>query len=339
MSVVAEADPRLVASGPLAEGSEPRVLVVLSAHVGRNLFCTPALAVIRRRWRQSEITALVGSWRGAAALEGNPHVDTVRIGRGATAISRAAKRSDLVIGLCRSKMARVAHRFSVPCIWLPPSDPEKHRADERLEFVGDALGLAISPEDRHYVLCPGHRDHERAAALLPEPDGWRWVGLHLGSGRTHAHGWKFWYGRRDDDRRLWGVERYRDLARMLLEVDANTRFVLTGSSAERFLAKDFARQIPNTVDLVGRTSLLELAAVMTRLSALVCSDTGPLHVASAMNTPLVALFGPTDPAHTGPYPSRPHHRVLQAPSTSAIEPAEVAATVERLLLQRLAAGH
>lgn len=315
----------------------PRVLVVLSAHVGRNLFCTPALALIRRRWPQARVQALVGSRRGAAALEGNPYVDEIRIGRGARSVRREASRADLVLGLCQRDVAGVAARLPIPTVWFQAPSAGEHRADELLGFVGGALGVPVTEEDRHYVLNPGPEDHRRAARLLPKPDGWRWIGLHLGSGRTHAHGWKFWFRGRDDDRRLWGVERYVELAHLLLDTDPRTRFVLTGSSAERFLAKRFSQRIPNAVDLVGRTSLLELAAVMTRLNAFATQDTGPLHVAAAMGTPLVALFGPTDPARTGPYPSRPHQRVIRALTTAEIEAPTVAEALERVLLQRLAA--
>ena len=55
------------------------------------------------------------------------------------------------------------------------------------------------------------------------------------------------------------------------------------------------------VNLAGRTSLKELAYLYSRCSVLVCTDTGPMHIAAAMGCRVVALFGPTSPLRTGPY--------------------------------------
>ena len=49
------------------------------------------------------------------------------------------------------------------------------------------------------------------------------------------------------------------------------------------------------IDIVGQVPLLELAAVLTRLAVLITGDTGPAHLAAAVDTPVVAIFGPTDP--------------------------------------------
>jgi lipopolysaccharide heptosyltransferase I len=55
------------------------------------------------------------------------------------------------------------------------------------------------------------------------------------------------------------------------------------------------------VSLAGRTSLRELAAVIRGAKFLVCADSGPMHIAAALNVPVFAVFGPTNPARTGPY--------------------------------------
>lgn len=63
------------------------------------------------------------------------------------------------------------------------------------------------------------------------------------------------------------------------------------------------------VNLGGRTKLKELACLYKRASLVVTTDSGPMHLAAAMGTPVVALFGPTDPARTGPF--GPGHRVIR----------------------------
>jgi heptosyltransferase-2 len=55
------------------------------------------------------------------------------------------------------------------------------------------------------------------------------------------------------------------------------------------------------LDLVGRTTLRRLCAMLALAEFVVCNDSGPMHIAAALGKPLVAIFGPTNPARTGPY--------------------------------------
>ena len=63
------------------------------------------------------------------------------------------------------------------------------------------------------------------------------------------------------------------------------------------------------LDLTGKTSLKTLAEVLRAADLIVCPDTGPMHLAAAVGTPVVALFGPTAPWRTGPF--GPGHTVLR----------------------------
>jgi lipopolysaccharide heptosyltransferase II len=57
----------------------------------------------------------------------------------------------------------------------------------------------------------------------------------------------------------------------------------------------------NTINLCGKTGLKELAALIAGAKAVVTNDSGPMHIAAALNKPVIAVFGPTDPKKTGPY--------------------------------------
>jgi ADP-heptose:LPS heptosyltransferase len=87
--------------------------------------------------------------------------------------------------------------------------------------------------------------------------------------------------------------------------------VVTGSQAEVDLAREVAAQarLGDGAVLAGRTGLLELLALVADAGRVVSGDTGVAHVATAMGTPSVVLFGPTSPAAWGPPPG-PLHRVL-----------------------------
>lgn len=107
--------------------------------------------------------------------------------------------------------------------------------------------------------------------------------------------------------KCWPVEYFTTLGDMLYS--NNVIPVLIGSAAEQKMAAAVIEraQIP-PVDLTGRTSLKELAYIIQKAAAFVGGDTGTMHLAAALQTPVVALFGPTDPKRNGPYGSK--HTVL-----------------------------
>ncbi len=74
------------------------------------------------------------------------------------------------------------------------------------------------------------------------------------------------------------------------------RLVLTGQEKDKGLARHImSKAKAKPANLVGKTNILQLAALMKRFKGYVALDSAPLHVAAAMNIPVVALFGPTDP--------------------------------------------
>jgi ADP-heptose:LPS heptosyltransferase len=110
--------------------------------------------------------------------------------------------------------------------------------------------------------------------------------------------------------RRWPLERWAAVARA--ERAARRTVVVSGSPAEQPLAQrvaDEAGLSPRTV-AAGRTDLRELAALVAGAERVVCGDTGVAHLATALGTPSVVLFGPASPAAWGPPPERPWHRVL-----------------------------
>jgi ADP-heptose:LPS heptosyltransferase len=109
----------------------------------------------------------------------------------------------------------------------------------------------------------------------------------------------------------WNYEGYVGLIQRVL-ADRTLKVVLVGDSSRATLAATLAEkfQTPDVIDLVGRTSLVQLAAVLKAAAVGVGPDSGPGHVATAVKTPFVTLFGPTSPQRTAPYGN--HHLVVDA---------------------------
>jgi heptosyltransferase I len=112
----------------------------------------------------------------------------------------------------------------------------------------------------------------------------------------------------------WPGERFAQVIEMA-HAQTGARAVLVGSGAAGDISREVARAAAKArpVDLVNRTSLRELVALIAGARAMVTNDSGPMHVAAAVGTPVVAIFGPTHPERTGPY--GPGHRVLSQQST------------------------
>jgi heptosyltransferase II len=145
------------------------------------------------------------------------------------------------------------------------------------------LGLVVSSEMDLSLECPEPWG-ERGRALLGETG--RWIGLNPGAAFGSA--------------KRWLPERYAAVADALAERQ-DARVVIVGSAGERALAETIAGAMrrPARV-LCGETTLADLVGVLAALRLLVTNDSGPMHVASALGVPVVAVFGPTDWRETAP---------------------------------------
>jgi ADP-heptose:LPS heptosyltransferase len=189
--------------------------------------------------------------------------------------------------------ARRLHAFRHPGVRQSAGGPEWDAAEHEVERwcrLVAALGIEADPARLGLRPPPGCEDHPLAGATV----------IHPGAA---------------DPARRWPASRFGAVARA--ERAAGRRVVVTGAAAEAGLAGRVARAAGVDADdvLAGRTTLLELAAVVAAAGRLVCGDTGVAHLATAFGTPSVLLFGPTPPDQWGPPRdplARERHRVLWA---------------------------
>jgi lipopolysaccharide heptosyltransferase I len=150
-----------------------------------------------------------------------------------------------------------------------------------------ALPLLGVPVDRNFTWLPERLDAANALRQKWHPEAGRWIALQPGAR---------WLNKR------WPVEHFAQLVRTVAGRFAEVRFVILGGQADRELGECIAREAPaRCLDLTGRTSLPEMVEWTRHCELMITNDTGPMHVAAALNKPVVALFGPTEPRRTGPY--------------------------------------
>ena len=101
--------------------------------------------------------------------------------------------------------------------------------------------------------------------------------------------------------KCWPLDRFRSLA-LRLVAEKDLYLVFFGDTATEGLVKEICQGLPEyAMNLAGITSLRELASIIKDCDLLITNDSGPMHIASALGTPLIALFGSTDDQVTGPY--------------------------------------
>jgi heptosyltransferase-2 len=101
--------------------------------------------------------------------------------------------------------------------------------------------------------------------------------------------------------KCWYPDRFGEVGKRLSE-KWQARVLLFGKEEERPIVHEILKHMGTKgIDLIGKTGLLQLAALMERCHLLVTNDTGTMHVATAVGTPVVAIFGSTPPLTTGPW--------------------------------------
>jgi ADP-heptose:LPS heptosyltransferase len=132
---------------------------------------------------------------------------------------------------------------------------------------------------------------------IPVRNGTRTIALHIGAGNRF---------------RDWGTDNLADLAVRLGRLPG-VRVVLVGGQED--LSNEFLilSRAPGTTSLVGRIDLGGLKDFMARAAVFVGPDSGPMHIAAAVGTPIVALFGPTLPANFGPWGAGTVTRIIEKP--------------------------
>lgn len=313
---------RSASSAGSRPASEVHHIVVLRAlGLGDLLAAVPALRGLRRARPGARIVlagpaalAPVARWSGA--------VDQVVAARPLTPLDPSLDGADLAVNLhgrgpestrvLAATGPRRALAFDLPR--GPAWDDGEHERARWCRLLA-AEGIAADPDDVDLVVPDG---------ALPDVGGVAPVGatvVHPGAARAAVR---------------WPADRFAAVA--AAERRAGRRVVVTGSAAETDLARAVAERagLDRPAVLAGRTDLAGLARVVAAAGRVVSGDTGVAHLAVALGTPTVTVFGPVDPALWGPPAGRPRHRVVWAgrtgdPHADAPFPGLEAVTVDDVL--------
>ncbi|MFP4472433.1 MAG: lipopolysaccharide heptosyltransferase II [Candidatus Omnitrophota bacterium] len=296
------------------------ILVIKIGALGDVILVTPSLKALRRKFPSARICCLVGE-ASQAVLQKCPYVDELIVADfksrhkgvwGMLKLARQLRKEhfDKVIDFQNS---RRSHILGAACLaknflgyrrkWGflltdPVELPDEKIPPVQHQFcVLGLLGIPYDPRLRLDMQIPAV-DRKKAVQMLASEwisEGMRVVGVHIAA----SAGW---------ETKNWCHTAIAELCDRLAQ--ENIRTVLTGAEKDRpAAAAVLERTRSKPANFVGRTTIMELAAVIKRCAVYVTPDSSPLHIAAAVGTPFVALFGPTDPARH--LPPADHGAVIQ----------------------------
>jgi ADP-heptose:LPS heptosyltransferase len=294
-------------------GSPRRILLLRLERIGDLIMALPAIADVRALAPEATIDLIVGSWNGELA-RAVPAVSAVEpldaawlardgSGRHLPSLLRSARgwrarEYDLAINFepdIRSNLIAAAagaawaagyrNGGGGPLLDLALDfDPRTHTTANARRLVSAVFGRTPPGAASPLLDLPerARRDAESRLGAAPRP----LVGIHPSGGR---------------EIKQWDPARFAAVARRLTE-ERGATIVLSGAPADRPLVEAVRAALPpgRSIDASGEPDLLTLAAILERLDLLITGDTGPMHLAATVGTPIVAVFGPSDPRRYAP---------------------------------------
>jgi 3-deoxy-D-manno-octulosonic-acid transferase/heptosyltransferase-1 len=203
-------------------------------------------------------------------------------------------KSGVLVGLCKGdrKIGYDQTREGSYRFWterIPPFDLDHHAI---LRYLNLLKGAGITNNDDVTFRIPVKDTERQRACELLKQNGW-YEGDHFIAINPMAK----W------NTKLWVPQKFAALADRIIQKH-KISVVFTGSREDQKAVQAIiSRMQEKGIDLTGKTDLLTLAALYEKAVGLISTDTGPMHVAAAMGTPVIALFGPTAPWRTGPFGS------------------------------------
>ena len=299
-------------SGPFAS-----ILVIKPGAIGDLLQITPTVRALKERFPAAKITVLVGLEGTMPLFEHNPHVAQVLVcnrkggQRGVWGMLRLLctihrNRYDLVVNFQRARVVTWLITLAAwprrVLVYRKARNRQVHAVVNHLETISP---LGIAPQGRNYSLelYLTEADTRIADAFFKQAglEGRTLVAFNPGASNLM---------------KCWPPEKFAQLA-IKLQQELRVSILVVGGPYEAHLFDAIAVHMDEPpLNLVGKTSLLTLGAVLKRTVCLVSGDTGPLHVATAVGTPVVALFGAIDPVRTGPVGDR--HIIIRHPELACV---------------------
>lgn len=302
---------------------DEKILVVRTDRIGDVILSTPVLELIKRNFPKCHLAMLVSPYT-QALLENNPYLDEVIVDdqenrykgvRGLYGLAKLLKEKKFDVSILLHPSWRLAYllylakiRYRIGTayrfysfffnlkIFQHRKTIEKHEVEYNLDML---FPLGITVEKTLPKVYLSHKEEEEGRVLLEEfgvNSNDLVVVIHPGSGNSSLN---------------FPAKKFGHLADMLIEKDG-AKIILTGKKGESDLADIVTKNMKTSpINLVGKLGLRQLASILNKADLMISNSTGPMHLATSLGTPVVAIFCPiktASPKRWGPYGE--NHQVI-----------------------------
>ena len=290
------------------------IIVRMPNWLGDLVMATPVLADLRHHWPQAKITAMCQNPLGIV-LQEDPHLDEVLNFKRPSGWIHRTIHPDMTLplqqghydlgilltnslssawwfwrGNVQNRLGYATHGRSWLLDYPIPFPDQRHRQHLVITYkqLLDPLGIPLSQTAPRLYITEQEQEtvQERLNSYHVSKEQIL-IGINPGAAYGSA--------------KCWPPERFKELAQRLLK-DPQITLLFFGDKTGASLVNDICMDLPErAINLAGKTSLRELIAFIQTCDLFLTNDSGPMHIASAVDTPLIALFGSTSDIATGPY--------------------------------------
>ncbi len=277
-----------------------KILFITLSNLGDIILTTPVLEKLHDEFPEAIIDVITGP-AGKEIFMRHPAVERVEehkksqslTGRASQALELRRRKYDIVVDLKRSLIPYLAgakYGSSLMSIMFRGQRTEDRgqKIHKREEHLLKLRGLVAEPFLNNRFFMPISNEERKFADELMGSEWIRTVVINPGA-KSHL--------------KRWAAEKYANLADKIL-TELKCRVFLSGNDDDSKVVKKVLSHVTTPVlDICSRTSIGALAEVMKRADLVITNDSAPLHIASAVNVPTVAIFGPSDETKYGPLAS------------------------------------
>lgn len=310
-----------------------QILIRSTNWVGDAIITTPAIRAVRKNFPEAKISLLAKPWV-APIFYNNPYIDNILIydaagkHKGLSGILRLSKelrkeKFDLAIffqnafeAALTAILAGIPNRLGyntdarnlllTHCIRITPALKRVHQIDY---YLGIPKGASLKSDGRHLTLVVTDKERKHAKETLSKhgiTGKNRLVGINPGAVFGSA--------------KRWFPERYAALS-VKLQKYSGAEIAIFGGPGEKALGQYVSELMGSRcVNFCGKTSLREAVALIEKCQLFITNDSGLMHVAAALDTPQIAIFGSTDHITTSPGGSRSQIIRIPVPCSPCLKP-------------------
>lgn len=276
--------------------SPQHIVIFHPAAIGDAMMATPVAMVLKKKFPQAKITYWSHSSLRPLVLDMCPYIDEFldfkKTNIFALYLQFRKTKCDLFIDLSSSLRGTFLARFGmVPALVLKKQKPGDiafgHIVDNFLDTVKD-----ICPDIPEKLFPTLDADKVLSACLSPDmvqicETKNNLLAIVPGVGKLRPN-------------RAWPLENWIELTRAVLK-DGKFIPVFVGGPEEKEMGLELQKEFPDCLNLCGKLSLAQTACVLKSCKIVITADTGPAHIATAVGTPVIGLYGPTEAKRYAPY--------------------------------------